>query len=294
MPEGIRAHQRGAGRDRQLAAVGRQHPADLVDHQAVLMLILARGQQLPGHHLVLRRLAHPSGGARQRVGEHLSPADPQQQLGAGAQQAATLAERQGEVEGVGILGHQTGHHLLRVGRLVQGKGEFARQHHLGQPALCKRIQRRTDRGLEFAGRRGALHRDDPVGLDGLLHFCRRCRLCRGQFLAPLIAAGHIEAGSLRRIKRKSTDEQGVGLAGSPSGIEGQGYLLCQQGPLAGGGGDGLPQVSGTDRALTRGKQEIRRHLRLGRCAIFHYSSLHVIPSKKIQNDNDYQFDFVRR
>ena len=173
MPEGIRAHQRGMSGDRQLAAVGGQHPADLVDHQLVFMLILARSQQIPGHHLVLRRFARPSGGARQRMGEHLSPADPQQQLGACAQQAAVLAERQGEVEGVGILGHQTGHHLLRIGRLVQGKGEFARQHHLGEPALCKRIQRRADRGLKFAGRRGALHRDDPVGLGGLLSRCHR-------------------------------------------------------------------------------------------------------------------------
>ncbi|MNH06217.1 hypothetical protein D3C79_655780 [compost metagenome] len=195
---------------------------------------------------------------------------------------------------MGILGHQTGHHLLRVGGLVQGKSEFARQHHLGELALGKRIQRSTHRGLEFARRRGALHRDDPVGLDGLLHFCRRCRLCRGQFLAPLIAAGHIETGGFRRVEGEGTDKQRVGLAGNPGGIEGQGYLLRQQGPLAGGGGDGLPQVSGTDRALTRGKQEIRRHLRLGRCAIFHYSSIHVTPSKKIQNDNDYQFDFVRR
>ncbi|MNQ56321.1 hypothetical protein D3C85_704410 [compost metagenome] len=191
---------------------------------------------------------------------------------------------------MGILSHQTGHHLLRVGGLVQGKSEFARQHHLGELALGKRIQRSTHRGLEFARRRGALHRDDTVGLGGLLW-----RLCqRDRTIAPLIAAGHIEAGGFRRVEGEGTDKQRVGLAGNPGGIEGQGYLLRQQGPLAGGGGDGLPQVSGTDRALTRGKQEIRRHLRLGRCAIFHYSSIHVTPSKKIQNDNDYQFDFVRR
>ena len=258
------------------------------------MLILARGQQIPGHHFVLRRFARASGGARQRVGEHLSPADPQQQLGAGAKQAAALAKRQGEVEGVGILGHQTGHHPLRVGGPVQGKGEFARQHHLGEPTLCKRLQRRADRGLEVAGWRGALHRDDAVGLGGLLGLCHRCRLCRGQFLSPLIATGHVEAGGLRRIEREGTYKQGVGLACGPGGIEGSGYLLRQQGPVTGGGGDGLAQVSGTDRALARGKQEIRRYLRLGRCAIVHYTSIHATPSKKIQNDNDYQFDFVRR
>ena len=220
--------------DRQLAAVGGQHPADLVDHQLVFMLILARSQQIPGHHFVLRRLARPSGGSRQRVGEHLSPANPQQQLRAGAQQAATLAERQGEVEGVGILGHQTGHHLLRVGGLVQGKGEFARQHHLGETTLCKRIQRRADRGLEFAGRRDALHRDDTVGLDllRLRHWLRRRLL-----LAPLIAAGHIETGGLRRVERKGTDQQRVALAGGSGRCQRVGNLLLKQRPFTGGGGD---------------------------------------------------------
>lgn len=173
------------------------------------MLILERGQQIPGHSLVLRRLSRPSGGARQWVGEHLSPADPQQQLRAGTEQAATLAERQGEVEGVGILGHQSSHHLLRIGGLVQDKDEFARQHHLGEPTLCKRIQCRTDRSLEFAGRRDALHRDNTVGLDQL-HFCHQLRMRLS--LAPLILAGHIEAGGLRRVERKDTDQQRVALA----------------------------------------------------------------------------------
>ncbi|MNL03184.1 hypothetical protein D3C87_1237120 [compost metagenome] len=241
MPEGVRAHQGGTWGDRQLAAVGSQHPADLVDHQAMFMLILAGRQQIPGHPLVLLGPAAALGRARKRVGEDLSPADPQQQLGAGPKQSAALTERQGEVEGVRILSHQTGQHPLGVGGLVQGEDQLARQHHLGKLALGERIQRRTHRGLEFNRSRGALHRDDAVGLGGPL-FWRDA-------LPPLIAAGHIEAGGFRRIEGEGTDEQGVGLASGPGGIEGPGYLLRQQGPVTGWGRYGLTQVIGTKAPL---------------------------------------------
>ena len=268
MPESIRAHQGGMGRNGQLAAVRGQHPADLVDHQAVLMLILVGGQQIPGQRLVLLRLARPSGGARQGVGEHLSPADPQQQLRAGAQQATRPIQGQREVEGVGVLGHQPGQDLLGIGGLVQGKDQLARQHHLGESSLGERIQGGAHRGLKFGGGRGALHRNGLVrGLGAGFALAA---------LAALNLAGHIEAGGFGGIEGEGADQQGVDLACGPGGRHGRVYLPCQQGPFTGWRSDRLTQIIGPDLSLVRREQDVGGRS-LTRRAGFHHLSIHFTP-----------------
>ncbi|MOA05050.1 hypothetical protein D3C78_1246300 [compost metagenome] len=250
------------------------------------MLILAGRQQLARYRLILLRLAATLGRAGQRMGEDGAPTDPQQQFGAGTEQATPLPQRQREVEGVGVLGHQARQHLLGIGGLAQLQLELARQHHLGEPPLGEGIQRGADRGLELGGGRRAVGRDHLVGHGG--H-----RLGRAA-LPSLIAAGDIETGGFGRIEGEGTDQQRVGLACVLCDGQGLDYLPLEQGPFTGGGADGLTQVIGAKGALTRGKQEIGRRSRLDGRGLGHHKSIHFTPSKKIQNDNDYQFAFVRR
>ena len=80
---------------------GGQHPADFVDHQLVFMLILARSQQIPGHHFVLRRFARPTGGTRQRW-VNTSPLTRSSSSGLAPSSRRPWPSGRGEVEGVGF------------------------------------------------------------------------------------------------------------------------------------------------------------------------------------------------
>ncbi|VEB41639.1 Uncharacterised protein [Chromobacterium violaceum] len=168
MPHRAGGQQRRRGGDVQPGAIGRQHVADIVYHQAVLVVVLRRIQQLGAGGGVGRRVALALGGAGQREGAHARAVLLQQQLRAHAHQVAAIGQRQLELVAVGILRAYRVEHPFRRHRALEVHLQHAGQHRLADLAAAELLDGLADRRLEALLVRNAARADHLAAVAGAL------------------------------------------------------------------------------------------------------------------------------